>query len=118
MILRIWHGVTPALRSDDFYAYMMKTGVPWYRSQAGNRGVYVLRRTKEEIAEFLLLSLWDSTASIERFAGADIDQAVYNFSDEDYLQKLEPRVAHYEVLFGTGPPEPGPDATGHFSFIV
>jgi heme-degrading monooxygenase HmoA len=99
MIMRIWHGVTKTSRSDDFFNYMMTTGVPWYRSLAGNRGVVVLRRAKEETSEFLLLSLWDSMESIKRFAGPDIDKAIYDFSeDRDYLLELESEVAHYEVL--------------------
>lgn len=99
MIMRIWHGHTKTSRSDDFFKYLMKTGVPWYRSLVGNRGVFVLRRTKGEKSDFLLLSLWDSVESIHQFAGPDIDKAIYNFSeDRDYLLELESEVAHYEVL--------------------
>jgi len=99
--MRIWHGLTKTSRSDEFFKYLMKTGVPWYRSLAGNRGVFVLRRMKEETSEFLLFSLWDSMESIKRFAGPDIDKAIYNFSeDRDYLLELESEVAHYEVLTG------------------
>jgi len=106
MIMRIWHGVTKTSRSDDFFIYLMKTGVPWYRSLAGNRGVFVLRRTKEETSEFLLLSLWDSMESIKRFAGPDIDKAIYDFSEDiDYLLELESEVAHYEVLSDFSPEE-------------
>jgi len=109
MIMRIWHGATKTSRSDDFFNYLMKTGVPWYLSLVGNRGVIVLRRTEEEKSEFLLLSLWDSMESIKRFAGPDIDKAIYNFSeDRDYLIELESEVAHYEVLsdFSSGDPPP------------
>jgi heme-degrading monooxygenase HmoA len=99
MIMRIWHGVMKSSRSDDFFNSLMKTGVPWYRSLVGNRGVFVLRRMKEETSDFLLLSLWDSMESIKGFAGPDIDKAIYNFSeDRDYLLELESEVAHYEVL--------------------
>jgi len=118
MIMRIWHGVTKTSRSDDFFNYLMKTGVPWYRSLVGNRGVFVLRRAKEEISEFLLLSLWDSMESIDRFAGPDIDKAIYNFSeDRDYLLELESEVTHYEVLTGFGSGESTSHATGKYSII-
>jgi len=107
MIMRIWHGVTKASQSKDFFNYLMKTGVPWYCSLAGNRGVLVLRRVKEEKSEFLLLSRWDSVDSIKRFAGLDIDTAVYNFSEDiNYLLKLETQVAHYELLADIRPEEP------------
>jgi heme-degrading monooxygenase HmoA len=97
----------------------MKTGVPWYRSLVGNRGIFVLRRMKEEKSEFLLLSLWDSMESIKRFAGSDIDKAIYEFSeDRDYLLELESEVAHYEVLTGFGSGESTPHAAGKYSTIV
>jgi heme-degrading monooxygenase HmoA len=119
MIMRIWHGVTKTSRSDDFFNYLMKTGVPWYRSLDGNRGVFVLRRAKVETSEFLLLSLWDSMESIRRFTGADIDKAIYRFSEDgDYLLELEPEVAHYEVLTGFSSGESSPQASGKYSIIV
>ena len=118
MIMRIWHGVTKTSRSDDFFNYLMKTGVPWYRSLVGNRGIFVLRRMKEEKSEFLLLSLWDSMESIKRFAGSDIDKAIYEFSeDRDYLLELESEVTHYEVLTGFGSGESTSHATGKYSII-
>ena len=119
MIMRIWHGVTKTSRSDDFFNYLMKTGVPWYRALAGNRGVFVLRRMKEETSEILLLSLWDSIESIKRFAGPDIEKAIYNFSeDRDYLLELESEVAHYEVLTGFSSGESTPHETWKCSLIL
>lgn len=101
MIMRIWHGVTLESKADDFFAYMMDTGVKMYKSIDGNRGVYVLRRIKDGKAEFLLISLWESLDAIRQFAGPDIDKAVYSFSkDKEFLLELEPNVLHYEVLAG------------------
>ena len=99
MIMRIWHGVTLESKSDNYFDYMMKTGVKMYRSLKGNQGVYVLRRIYDRKAEFLLLSLWDSFNSIRQFAGPDIEKAVYCFpEDKEFLLELEPCVKHYEVL--------------------
>jgi len=113
MIMRIWHGVTEAPRSEAFVNYLMETGVPWYRSLNGNRGVFVLRRMKRRRSEFLLLSLWESESSIRTFAGPDIDKAVYNFSeDKNFLIELESEVAHYEVLTAISSGEPAPSPKG------
>ena len=99
MIMRIWHGVTLKSKSDNYFDYMMKTGVKMYRSLKGNQGVYVLRRIYDRKAEFLLLSLWDYFNSIRQFAGTDIEKAVYCFpEDKEFLLELEPCVKHYEVL--------------------
>lgn len=98
MIVRIWRGVTPATRADDYFAYLQATGLEDYRTIPGNRGVRVLRRVDGDQAEFLLLSAWDSLDAIRAFAGPDIERAVYYPEDEQYLLELEPHVRHYEVL--------------------
>lgn len=104
MIMRIWRGVTLESKSDEFFDYMMNTGVKIYLSLQGSHGVYVLRRIKEEKAEFLLISLWESLDTIRQFAGLDIEKAVYCFpKDKEFLLEIEPNVLHYEVLAG---PEP------------
>jgi heme-degrading monooxygenase HmoA len=98
MIARLWHGVTPASKADAYLDYLNQTGVTDIRSTAGNRGVYLLRRIEGDRAHFLFLSLWESIAAIEQFAGADIEVARYYPEDLDYLLELEPHVTHYEVI--------------------
>jgi heme-degrading monooxygenase HmoA len=98
MIARLWHGAVPATKADAYMRYLEKTGLPDYRATPGNRGVSVLRRLEGEVAHFLLVTLWDSPASIRAFAGADIEKARYYPEDEAFLLELEPTVTHYEVL--------------------
>src|SRR5256885_16792331 len=71
LIARIWHGVTPASRADEYTAYLERTGVRECKATPGNRGVYVLRRIRQDRAEFTFVSLWDSLEAIRRFAGED-----------------------------------------------
>lgn len=98
MIARLWHGVTPEAKAEDYLAFLKRTGVKDYQSTPGNRGVYLLRRIRNQQAEFLLLSLWDSVEAIGRFAGDDIEKAKYYPEDKEFLLQFEPTVAHYEVL--------------------
>jgi heme-degrading monooxygenase HmoA len=98
MIARIWRGVTPELKADQYFDYLMATGVKDLRATEGNRGVMVFRRVSDGQAEFLLISLWESLDAIRRFAGDEIDTAVYYPEDKEYLLALEPKVMHYEVL--------------------
>jgi len=98
MIARIWRGVTPQNKSDQYFEYLMKTGIPDYRKTEGNLGVYVLRRTSDNTAEFLLISLWQSFAAIRKFAGEDSEKAIYYPEDSEFLVELVPKVTHYEVL--------------------
>jgi len=100
MIARIWHGVTPAAKADEYLGYLNETGVPDYRATEGNRGVYVLRRIEGEHAHFLTLSFWDSIDDVKRFAGPDPDAAKYYPADEEFLLGFEPTVEHYEVAVG------------------
>lgn len=98
MIARVWHGVSAASRSDRFHEYMTRTGVKDCRETVGNRGVLVLKRTKEDRVHFLFVSLWESYDAIKRFAGDDIGKAVYYPEDESFLLELEPAVTHYDVF--------------------
>ncbi|UCC72795.1 MAG: hypothetical protein JSV86_20975 [Gemmatimonadota bacterium] len=99
MIARTWHGVTAAARADEYVSYLEATGLKDIRATEGNRGVYVLRRVGEEVADFLLISLWDSYEAVRDFAGDDYERAVYYPEDEEFLLALEPHVTHYEVVF-------------------
>lgn len=98
MIARIWHGVTPAEKADEYARYLNETGVPDYRATEGNRGVYVLRRVEGERAHFLTLSFWESLDAIRGFAGDDVERARYYPEDEAFLLEFEPAVTHYEVI--------------------
>jgi heme-degrading monooxygenase HmoA len=97
MIARIWRGVTPEEKAEQYFAYLMETGLKDYRAVPGNRGVQVLRRTYEGKTEFLLISLWESYEAIRAFAGNDLERAVYYPRDKEFLLELEPKVTHYEV---------------------
>jgi len=99
MIARVWHGILKTKSETDDYAdYVMQTGVKGVRATEGNRGVYVLKHVDEERAEFLFISLWESFDAIRRFAGEDVEKAVYYPKDKEFLLELEPKVKHFEVL--------------------
>lgn len=97
MIARTWRGRTPADKVDSYLAYLRRTGVKDLRSTEGNRGVYVLTRVEDGVAEFFLISLWESIDAIRAFAGTDVERAVYYPEDEHFLLELDPKVTHYEV---------------------
>ena len=98
MIARIWKGWTLASQADQYLDYMLATGVHDLWATEGNQGVYVLRRIDHGQAEFTFISMWNSWEAIHRFAGDDVERAVYYPEDKDYLLDLDPKVMHYEVL--------------------
>lgn len=97
MIARIWHGTTPAAKSDEYLEFLHRRAVPDYRATPGNLAVYLLRRLDGDVAHFITLTHWDSLRSIEAFAGADIAKAKYYPEDTAYLLEFEPTVEHYEI---------------------
>lgn len=98
MIARIWHGVTPSSKAEQYVDYLNETGIPDYRATEGNQGVYVLRRIEGSRAHFLLLTLWESLDAIKQFAGPDFERARYYPEDDEYLLERELTVDHYEVV--------------------
>ena len=98
MIGRIWTGRTRAADADTYYQYLLATGLRDYAATPGNRGVHVLRRIDGDVAEFTLITFWESWDAITAFAGPNPEVAVYYPEDDRFLLSKEPHVTHYDVL--------------------
>lgn len=98
MIGRIWTGRTRATDADAYYQYLLATGLRDYAATPGNRGVHVLRRIDGDVAEFTLITFWESWDAITAFAGPNPEVAVYYPEDDRFLLNKEPHVTHYDVL--------------------
>ena len=108
MIARLWFGSTRDEDADAYVAYLERTGVAAHRATSGNRGSLVLRRRRDDAAEFLVLSLWESEEAIARFAGEG-GPAVYFPEDERYLVEKRDEIDHYEIVAGEALPMEGGD---------
>jgi hypothetical protein len=97
MITRIWHGATPAPKSDEYMKLMRTVAIPDYRAIPGNKGALALMRIEGETAHFLMVSFWESEEAIRAFAGDNILTAKYRDYDKDFLLELEPSCTHYET---------------------
>lgn len=104
MIARVWHGIVPAAKADAYEEYLARSdrGVSDYEATPGNRGAFLLRRNDGDWVRFMLVSLWDSRAAIEAYAGADIDRARYFDFDLECLIEPSPQVEHYEIVATRG----------------
>jgi hypothetical protein len=100
MIARIWRGATAVRDAPDYVRYLRETGVKAYRETPGNQGAWIFWRDDGRWATFLTISLWDSKEAIARFAGPDIDRAVFYPEDDRYLVDRDLTVTHYEVETG------------------
>jgi heme-degrading monooxygenase HmoA len=103
MIARTWRGSTKAQDAEAYIEYLNQTGFPAFRNTPGNYGALGLRRIVNDRAEFLVLSLWESEEAIRRFAGDDIEKAVFYPEDERFLVDRDDHVSHYEVVFDSAP---------------
>jgi heme-degrading monooxygenase HmoA len=97
VIARIWRGETRAEDADAYQRYLEETGERDCRALPGNRGVLVLRGERDERAEFVFVSFWESMDAVRAFAGDDLERARYYPQDYRYLLTLEPFVRHFEV---------------------
>jgi heme-degrading monooxygenase HmoA len=77
MIARVWRGVTPESKAEEYLGYLKRTGLSDYQKIEGNKGVQVLKRAKDVLSEFVLISFWESIETIRQFAGEDYERAVY-----------------------------------------
>lgn len=111
MIARAWRGETLAEDGDAYLDYLNETGVRECAATDGNRGVFVLRRTRDDTAEFVFVSLWDSMDAIRDFAGSDPELARYYDEDRRYLLEMRPTVDHFEVAVRVSGDADGP--AGH-----
>lgn len=100
LVARLWRGWTRSEDADAYAAYIAQTGLVEYAATPGNRAAYLLHRVEGDKVEFVALSLWDGRESIARFAGPNIEAAVFYPEDDRYLIDRETTVRHY---FVTGP---------------
>jgi len=98
MIARIWHGAVPVSKGSDYLDLMRRIALPDYLATPGNRGAWCLHRTAGDVMHVEMLTFWDDSHAVARFAGDDYELARYYDFDPDYLIEMEPRVRHYEVL--------------------
>jgi heme-degrading monooxygenase HmoA len=82
MISRTWHGRVPAAKADAYHTYLLRTGLADYQSTPGNVGLLVERWVDDDVAHFLLTTVWDSLEAIKRFAGEDYELARYYPEDD------------------------------------
>ena len=97
MIARLWRGETRSEDADAYEQVLRATGVRDYRATPGNAGVWLLRSEHGARTGFALLTLWESRAAIEAFAGARIELARYYHQDREYLLDFRKTVEHFDV---------------------
>ena len=98
MIARMWHGMVPVAKADEYLRLMREVALPDYKATPGNRGAFILRRMVDNVAHFEMLTYWDSLEAIAQFAGADPEISKYYDFDKDFLLEFEPKARHFELF--------------------
>lgn len=96
-VARVWHGVVPAARADEYQQYLYESGIKKIRGIPGNLGAEMLRREMGDRTEFIVISYWPSLESIKAFAGQDITKAHFLPRDREFLIDPDLEVKHYVI---------------------
>jgi len=98
-IMRLWRGEVPIEKADEYQNFMVERAAPDYASVDGLLKLYFQRRDEDEIAHFLLITIWDSLESIKKFAGARPELAKYYPEDDNFLLGKEKHTTMYKVFY-------------------
>ncbi len=98
-IMRLWHGKVVIEKADEYEKFMISRAAPDYGSVDGLLKLYFQRRNENNIAHFLLVTIWDSLDSIMKFAGTEPEIAKYYPEDDYFLLEKEKFASMYEVFY-------------------
>ena len=97
-ILRVWKGKVPSEKAGRYEKLMKDLAAPDYSKVEGLKTYYFTRRNIDQVAEFNLITCWDSIESIKAFAGDDYLKAKYYPEDKNFLIEFSEYVEQYEVF--------------------
>ncbi|WP_243855100.1 hypothetical protein [Diaminobutyricimonas sp. TR449] len=98
-VVRMWSGVVRTEDRDAYVDYLEGTGMAAYRATPGNLDAWLLARDLEGgRTEITTVTRWESLDAITRFAGTDVERAVFYPEDEKYLVERDERVRHYQQM--------------------
>lgn len=98
MIIREWRARAALSNPEGYPRHFRDHVVPELRNLAGFIGAYLNKRSADGKIEFLVLTRWESLASIESFTGSDIGKAVVEPGAVAALLDFDDTVQHYECL--------------------
>ena len=102
-VARSWSARATPAGADAYLAHFHATVLPALRETGGHRGALVLRRPQGELIRITVLTLWESMAAIEGFAGADVEAAVVEPAARSVLTDFDTRVEHFELAVHSEP---------------
>jgi hypothetical protein len=101
MIARHWSGRTKLQDADAYERLLKERVLPELKQIKGYQGGYIFRKDTPEEAEFVVVNLFDSLESVQRFAGPNYNVPVFEPEAKKLLLRFDPVATHYEVRANT-----------------
>jgi len=98
MVARVWHGRTPADKTDEYRQYLFEAGVKKIAILPGNRGVQMMVSNTADQGEFMVISYWNSIDAIKGYAGSDYTRQGLPDRQGKPRAALRPRREHVAEL--------------------
>lgn len=97
MISRHWKGLCKRDDADRYVEHLKRETFPQLASLPGFVCATILRRELAGGTEFQIVTVWQSLAAIEAFAGRDVEVAVVPTSVQAMMVSYDHSVTHYDV---------------------
>ncbi len=98
MIARHWHCLPKPDQTHAYVRYFQEEMFPRLSKISGFVRATIQTRPGERGTEFLIISYWESTEAIRRFAGDDVEAAVIPDKVKEMTIDYDVRARHYEVI--------------------
>jgi heme-degrading monooxygenase HmoA len=98
MISRHWKGIAKPGEADNYIKHLRTDTFPKLSEIGGFISASILTRAVDQGTEFLIITVWESIESIERFAGPRADVAVVPEVAHAMMVEYDRTVSHYEVV--------------------
>jgi heme-degrading monooxygenase HmoA len=100
MVCRVWRGWTKPENAPMYDHYLQKELFPRLAEelkQHGFLGYQLLRRDRDDEAEFMTMLYFESLEQVRSFAGENYETAVISAKAHALLSHYSERAEHYEV---------------------
>jgi heme-degrading monooxygenase HmoA len=102
MIARLWSARTTEAQSKTYLRHFSAAVLPALRRVEGYVSATVLTRPAEAGVEIVVITVWQSYAAIDAFAGKDREAAVVAPDAAALLSDYDRRVHHFEMPISDG----------------
>lgn len=99
-IARIWRGLVPRARADEYAEYLHEHGIKPLEQKA--LGVQLFREDFATHSEFVTISYWEDVSAMSRFAGDDPRRIHHLERDAEFLVELPRGVQVLQIVTASG----------------